>query len=451
MTPPVAASSTEYQEDLMRFQLLDNLPRSTGRRLLLNLLIIVALSGLIAPAPTAASTAEVPLAQPQAVYTIVFPDVEGGFNGMKVGYTVTGATLGQPQDSGSSLRYYQGRLGTGALTVSGWVEQNNGYGADLSVSVTVGGREERYDDSGSTPWRQEFSVSVPIPAGETKGEFSIMVTGSYNAGDRTLFVGADFAPENMVPVTVSGQAYTPLQRVDSDRGFPAAVRSSSRAPLAGVAVDLVRVGQGAPGNQQFHKLASTTANQEGQYTFPNVPVTTSLAISVGLQSADLAVWDASASPTNYNGNPLPTPAAPVYAISQPFAVTGAADVTVDLAFSRDGSFTYPAAGNSLLARLDSFGLVYYHTWQALQLAAQLGVNLDTKPLPVYAYLDDMKGAYWRVPIPQGAIPGSPRTSPSAARPRTEASPTATSTTAAARTTANGTNSAIISWPMRSPT
>jgi hypothetical protein len=288
------------------------------------------------------------------------------------------------------------------------VEQNAGYGANLSFSIKVGDYEEHFSDSGSTPWRQEFSLTVPIPQGETKGKFSIMVTGSYNAGDRTLFVGADFAPENVVPVTVSGQVYTPLQRVDSDRGFPAAVRSSWRAPLAGVAVDLVRVGPGAPGNQPFEKLASTTANDAGQYTFANVPVTTSLAISVGLQSVGLAVWDASAAPANYGEhNPLPTPATPVFAISQPFAVTGAADLTADLAFARDGSFTYPAAGSPLLARLDSFGLVYYHTWQALQLAAQLGVNLDAKPLPVYGFLDNAKGAYWRGPNSAGDRAGVP--------------------------------------------
>ena len=414
----------------------------------MNLLIIVALSGLIAPAPTAGSTAEVPLDQPQAVHTIVFPDVAGGYNGMKVGYTVTGATLGQPQDSGSSLRYYQGRLGTGTLTVSGWVEQNNGYGADLSVSVTVGGREERYDDSGSTPWRQEFSVSVPIPPGETKGEFSIMVTGSYNAGDRTLFVGADFAPENVVPVTVSGQAYTPLQRVDSDRGFPAAVRSSWRAPLAGVAVDLVRLGPGSRATSSFKAGQHHRRTGWGQYTFPNVPVTTSLAISVGLQSAGLAVWDASASPANYSDTST--------AHASHARLRRLSAIRRDRRRRRHGRpglwprrFLHLPGGRQLAAGAPRFlwpGLLSYGT------GAAIGGATGREPRHKTAARLRLSGrhegrVFGEVPILQGAMPGFPRTSSSAARPRMEASHPATSTTAVAPITANGTNSAIISWPM----
>ena len=367
--------------------------------------VAIALLVLCAPlggmsSPVAAAPQRVLLAQ-----DTIFPDVPGGYNGMKISYTVTGAMLGEPQDSGISLRSYSGRLGAGTLTVSGWVEQTGGYSADLGVSVTVGDHTERFDSGGGNPWHQDFSVSVPIPAGETKGSFGILMMGDYNAGTRTLYVGADFAPNNPVAVTVSGQVYTPLTRTDSNRGFPADVRASQRAPLPAVPVDLVRLEQDAQGQQQVRKLNSTTADEKGQYAFVGVPVTTSLALSVALQSADLWVLDASASPANYN--PLPSPAAPVYAISQPFAVTGDADITANVAFDRDGSFTYPPAGSALLQRLDDFGMIYYHTWQAIQLATQLGVTLDTKPLPVYGYLPDTGGAYWRGPNSAGGNAGIP--------------------------------------------
>ena len=156
-----------------------------------------------AVSPAHASTTvppDLPLVQPQApaarlMQGIIFPDVPGGYNGMKITYSVTGAVLGTPQDSGNSLRGYQGRLGTGSLTVSGSVEQTGGYGADLGVTVKVGDHEERFDAGGGNPWQQDFSVTVPIPAGETKGSFSIMMMGDYNAGTRTLFVSASFAPK----------------------------------------------------------------------------------------------------------------------------------------------------------------------------------------------------------------------------------------------------------------
>jgi hypothetical protein len=302
------------------------------------------------------------------------------------------------------MRSYQGRLGAGTLTLSGWVEQTGGYGADVSVSVKVGDQEDSYDGGGGTPWRQAFSVSLPIPQGETKGSFSIWMTGSYNAGDRDIFINGSFAPENVVPITVAGQVYTPLDHTDSNRGFPAAVRASGKAPLAGVVVELVRV-EATAGIPLYRRLAGTTANAEGKYLFANVPVTTSLAISAALQSADLGIWDASAASNVYAT--LPAPVAPVYALGQPFNVTGQSDVAIDLVFDRAAPLTYPAAGSALLQRLDSFGLIYYHTWQALQLATQLGVVLDTKPLPVYGFLGNLTGAYWWGPHSTGenaAIP-----------------------------------------------
>ncbi len=88
-------------------------------RLVIALIGVVAIiGGMAPPAHGFAAPVSVRQEQPQAVHEIIFPDVPGGFNGMKVGYTVTGAILGNPQDYGISMRSYQGRLGAGTLTRS---------------------------------------------------------------------------------------------------------------------------------------------------------------------------------------------------------------------------------------------------------------------------------------------------------------------------------------------
>jgi hypothetical protein len=177
--------------------------------------VVAMVGGIALPAPSvAAAPALVQQEQPQTVHEIIFPDVPGGFNGMKVGYTITGAILGAPQDYGSSMRSYQGRLGAGTLTLSGWVEQTGGYGADVSVSVKVGDQEDSYDGGGGTPWRQAFSVSLPIPQGETKGSFSIWMTGSYNAGDRDIFINGKYIHRWTIPTATgaSRQRYAPRAR-----------------------------------------------------------------------------------------------------------------------------------------------------------------------------------------------------------------------------------------------
>jgi hypothetical protein len=69
-------------------------------RLVIALMGVIAMVGGMAPPAHSIATAPASIQQeqPQAVHEIIFPDVPGGFNGMKVGYTVTGAMLGNPQD-----------------------------------------------------------------------------------------------------------------------------------------------------------------------------------------------------------------------------------------------------------------------------------------------------------------------------------------------------------------
>ena len=344
-----------------------------------------------------------PLLEPEPasvaqVQSTIFPDVDGGYNGMKISYTVTGAVLGLPTDYGS-IRSYQGRLGTGVLTVSGWVEQTSGYGASLSITLKAGSQEKHYSDSGSTPWRTNYSVSLPIPAGETKGSFYISMTGRYNAGDRTLFVSGDFSPTNPVPISLNGQVFTPLTHVTSNIGLPASVKTSKRAPLANLEVDLVRVEKNAQDQTVYTVIDSVLADANGKYFFYDVPVTSALAIRANLRSDDLVVWDASASPKNYQT--LPTPASVVYAVSQQFDVAGDKDLTVNLVFDRSSALTYPPAGSLQKQRLDHFGMIYFHTFQAIMLGQLLGVEATVRPVPVYGYLPGEKGAYWWGPGSDG--------------------------------------------------
>jgi hypothetical protein len=337
----------------------------------------------------------------------VFPDAPGGFNGMKVGYTVTGALLGAPTDYGSSLRSYSGRLSGSTLTVSGWAEQNSGYGADLTVHLTVGGKDEWYQSGGGNPWRDTFSVSIPIPPGETRGSIGIMMTGSYNAGDRTLFVGADFAPDNPILVPVTGQVYTPLHLVAFKRGFDAAAWSARRAPVAGVPVELVRFDTppgGGPPLPKSHVVATGATDALGKFSFPAVPVTTSLAISASLTGPDISVVDASASPANYPG--APGPAAPVAIVSRPFDVTGDGPVRVDVTLDPLAGNLLPAGG-PIASHLDDFGLLYYHAHQAFDLTAKVGLRLDTHPVPIYGYLPATQGAYWWGPNSAGGNAARP--------------------------------------------
>ena len=109
-------------------------------------IIVVTLCAIGLPASASARAPMADLSEElepaSVVQGTIFPDVEGGYNGMKISYTVTGALLGVPTDLGISNRFYKGRLGEGTLTVSGWVEQNNGYGASLSVSLEVGKEEK---------------------------------------------------------------------------------------------------------------------------------------------------------------------------------------------------------------------------------------------------------------------------------------------------------------------
>ncbi len=130
----------------------------------------------------------------------VFPPGDP-FNGLKVSYNVSGATLSAPTDVGGFTirRSHEGVLGTGTLTVSG-TARVGGYGADVSVSVWAGDKKEEkkfyIKNEGNAGNPQNFSVSVPIPAGARTGGFAINLDGRYSmgGGHRGCYVTGSFGP-----------------------------------------------------------------------------------------------------------------------------------------------------------------------------------------------------------------------------------------------------------------
>ena len=121
------------------------------------------------------------------------------FNGLQISYDVSGGTLGAPTDSEGftmSRAHGTGTLSPGTLTISGTARAGNGWGAKLSVSVSVDGDTKTHSASCTNadfPWSHPFSVSVAVPEGAKAGRFSIAITGDYNAGTRSVVVSGNFA------------------------------------------------------------------------------------------------------------------------------------------------------------------------------------------------------------------------------------------------------------------
>ncbi len=134
------------------------------------------------------------------VLAVVFP--ADPFNGLQVSYSVSGATLGSPTDSeGFTVsRSIKGTLDGDELTVSGVATATNGWGATIDVSVSVDGEnakkfhEEKFPEGGlyPNPMSQPFTVTVPLPTDAKSVNFAIDLTGSYNAGSRSVVVDGYF-------------------------------------------------------------------------------------------------------------------------------------------------------------------------------------------------------------------------------------------------------------------
>lgn len=109
------------------------------------------------------------------------------FNGLKVTYNISGATLAQPEDAeGFTIRRsLKGVLGTGTLAISGTVSVG-GFGADISLSVWAGDKkaEKKFylENTGSKGTSTNYSLSVPIPAEARTGGFAMKLDGRYSMG-----------------------------------------------------------------------------------------------------------------------------------------------------------------------------------------------------------------------------------------------------------------------------
>lgn len=110
------------------------------------------------------------------------------FNGMHIFYNISGAIVGPPVDvhSFGTTRTFKGVLPPGQLTVSGTARMSGGFGADVTVKVWAGAKEEklttyikrRYPGFNSQP----FSFTVPVPKGTDSGGFLIQMDGHYSMG-----------------------------------------------------------------------------------------------------------------------------------------------------------------------------------------------------------------------------------------------------------------------------
>ncbi|RTZ91559.1 MAG: hypothetical protein DSY91_04925, partial [Deltaproteobacteria bacterium] len=127
------------------------------------------------------------------------------FNGMQISYSVSGASMPKMKDVDgfTTSRHYEGRLGSGTLSVSGTARVTWSPYIVLSVSVSAGSKHAERTYKFKGPGSRSFSLKVPIPQDATTGGFSISMSGSYGNGeDRGLVVSGDFTengPEGKAP------------------------------------------------------------------------------------------------------------------------------------------------------------------------------------------------------------------------------------------------------------
>ena len=148
------------------------------------------------------------------------------FNGMQITYNISGATVTDTWDSEgfTTSRTLQGPLGTGQLTISGSAKMGNGYDADVTATVSCGGKTDKFTTnikSGFPGFNEEsFNISVPIPNGATSGSFSINMVGHYNAGNRGLIVSGMFSAGSGASIPPSTQ--TPAKTIEDTPPGPLA-------------------------------------------------------------------------------------------------------------------------------------------------------------------------------------------------------------------------------------
>lgn len=129
------------------------------------------------------------------------------FNGMQIVYSVSGGEVTSCEDRPgfSTIRTCKGKLGSGKLRISGTARMGGGFGADVVVTLTAGGRTETWKEYIKSGWpgfnEKKFDLSLPIGETTASGSFSINMTGHYNVGTRGLSVRGYFS----MPVPIGTQ------------------------------------------------------------------------------------------------------------------------------------------------------------------------------------------------------------------------------------------------------
>jgi len=127
------------------------------------------------------------------------------FNGMQISYSVSGASMPKMKDSPgfTASRHYEGRLGSGTLSVSGTARMTWGGHINLSISLSAGSKqaEKTYEFEGHSS--RSFNLKIPIPDDAEEGGFDINMDASYGNGQsRGVEVSGSFTengPEGKAP------------------------------------------------------------------------------------------------------------------------------------------------------------------------------------------------------------------------------------------------------------
>lgn len=177
------------------------------------------------------------------------------FNGMQITYSISGAQITQAKDRPgfTTSRTLQGKLGHGNLIVSGTVSQKNGYGATVSIRIRAGKNTKTKKISLKVKEKKSFSLSVRIGTTAANGEFSINMTGHYNAGTRGLVVGGKLS---MLSST-SG--------LQHDRNPPPHKLSANGALAKIMKLYHRRIGRGIVGSGKLNNVLSLFSEKFGPY------------------------------------------------------------------------------------------------------------------------------------------------------------------------------------------
>jgi hypothetical protein len=147
----------------------------------------------------------------QAQPSGVFPPEP--FNGLQIAYQIAGAQVTKAADvpgyTWTRSLTISGFDGSGQLAVSGKLNADWGFGAEVSVSVSAGGKSESkvYKIEPGKP--QSFNVAVAVPRGATNGGVSIVMTGHYNVGMRGVVIKGAWDSHGVT---------NPVAEPDKDRG-----------------------------------------------------------------------------------------------------------------------------------------------------------------------------------------------------------------------------------------